>query len=106
VTLLAAAAVAYLIGAIPIGFLVARAFGIDDIRHHGSGNIGATNVQRARGPQHVGGADGAAAVPPDVADPERSPHEVAHRDGADQIRQPRGREQRHDQRSSSGTIAR
>jgi len=40
---------AYVIGAVPIGFLVARAFGIGDIRRHGSGNIGATNVLRAAG---------------------------------------------------------
>jgi acyl phosphate:glycerol-3-phosphate acyltransferase len=40
---------AYLIGAVPIGFLVARAFGLGDIRRHGSGNIGATNVLRTLG---------------------------------------------------------
>ena len=40
---------AYVIGAVPIGFLVARAFGIGDIRHQGSGNIGATNVLRTAG---------------------------------------------------------
>src|SRR5438477_618317 len=40
---------AYVIGAVPVGFLVARAFGIGDIRGHGSGNIGATNVLRAAG---------------------------------------------------------
>ena len=44
-----AVAAAYLLGAVPIGFLVARAFGIDDIRRHGSGNIGATNVLRTAG---------------------------------------------------------
>ena len=45
---------AYLIGAIPIGVLVARGFGTD-IRRHGSGNIGATNVLRSlgRGPALV-----------------------------------------------------
>jgi glycerol-3-phosphate acyltransferase PlsY len=42
-------AVAYLIGAIPVGFFVARAFGIGDIRRHGSGNIGMTNVLRTAG---------------------------------------------------------
>jgi glycerol-3-phosphate acyltransferase PlsY len=42
-------AVAYLVGAIPVGFLVARARGLDDIRRHGSGNIGATNVLRTMG---------------------------------------------------------
>jgi glycerol-3-phosphate acyltransferase PlsY len=41
--------VAYLIGAVPIGWLVARAFGVRDIRRHGSGNIGATNVLRTAG---------------------------------------------------------
>ncbi len=40
---------AYLIGAIPIGFLVARAATGADIRRSGSGNIGATNVLRTLG---------------------------------------------------------
>jgi len=40
---------AYLIGAVPIGYLVGRAFGIADIRRHGSGTIGATNVLRTAG---------------------------------------------------------
>ena len=40
---------AYLVGAVPIGYLVGRAFGIGDIRGHGSGNIGATNVLRTAG---------------------------------------------------------
>jgi acyl phosphate:glycerol-3-phosphate acyltransferase len=40
---------AYLIGAIPIGWLVARALGVGDIRRHGSGTIGATNVLRTLG---------------------------------------------------------
>jgi len=40
---------AYVIGALPVGFLVARVFGIGDIRHHGSGTIGATNVLRTAG---------------------------------------------------------
>ena len=40
---------AYVIGAVPIGFLVARAVGIGDIRRHGSGNIGAANVLRTAG---------------------------------------------------------
>lgn len=39
----------YLLGAIPTGFLVARRCGIADIRQHGSGNIGATNVARVLG---------------------------------------------------------
>ena len=42
-------ALAYLIGAIPVGFLVARLFGGLDIRRSGSGNIGATNVLRTLG---------------------------------------------------------
>jgi acyl-phosphate glycerol 3-phosphate acyltransferase len=41
-------AVAYLIGAVPFGFLVARAKGVN-IFEHGSGNIGATNVGRVLG---------------------------------------------------------
>jgi len=40
----------YLIGAIPVGFLVARAAGGFDIRGKGSGSIGATNVLRTLGP--------------------------------------------------------
>ncbi|HXG47995.1 MAG TPA: glycerol-3-phosphate 1-O-acyltransferase PlsY [Methylomirabilota bacterium] len=42
------AGVAYALGSIPTGFLVARSRGID-IRSVGSGNIGATNVFRALG---------------------------------------------------------
>ena len=44
------ALLAYLIGAIPVGLLVARAAGGVDIRRRGSGNIGATNVLRTLGP--------------------------------------------------------
>jgi len=40
---------AYIVGGIPMGLLVARAKGVD-IRKHGSGNIGATNVARTIGP--------------------------------------------------------
>src|ERR687886_1322686 len=40
---------AYLVGSIPSGLLVARSAGIRDIRQHGSGNIGATNVLRTLG---------------------------------------------------------
>lgn len=39
----------YLFGGIPIGLLVGRARGIDDIRQYGSGNIGASNVLRVIG---------------------------------------------------------
>ncbi len=39
---------AYLVGATPVGFLVARAKGVD-IRTEGSGNVGATNVGRVLG---------------------------------------------------------
>lgn len=38
----------YLVGSIPVGYLLARSKGID-IRDHGSGNIGATNVWRVLG---------------------------------------------------------
>jgi glycerol-3-phosphate acyltransferase PlsY len=49
------ALVAYAIGAVPVGWVVARVFGVVDIRRHGSGNIGATNVLRTvgRGPAIV-----------------------------------------------------
>ena len=43
-----AALVGYLLGSFPTGYLVAKAKGID-IREHGSGNIGATNVLRVLG---------------------------------------------------------
>src|SRR5690242_2362426 len=38
----------YLLGSIPFGYLIAKAKGVD-IRKHGSGNIGATNVFRILG---------------------------------------------------------
>ena len=41
---------AYFLGSIPFGLLVSRIRGID-IRAHGSGNIGATNVWRVLGPR-------------------------------------------------------
>ena len=53
---------AYLIGSIPFSFLVARAFGVRDVRRVGSGNVGATNVLRS-----AGRAAGAVALGLDVA---------------------------------------
>jgi glycerol-3-phosphate acyltransferase PlsY len=41
-----AATVAYLMGSIPFGFILARVFLGTDVRTIGSGNIGATNVMR------------------------------------------------------------
>src|SRR5262249_32820523 len=40
--------VAYLIGALPSGLIMGRAHGVD-LRQHGSGKIGATNVSRVVG---------------------------------------------------------
>ncbi|KNG92594.1 glycerol-3-phosphate 1-O-acyltransferase PlsY [Pseudaestuariivita atlantica] len=40
------AAIGYLLGSVPFGVLVSRAFGLGDLRKVGSGNIGATNVLR------------------------------------------------------------
>lgn len=39
----------YVLGSVPIGFLVARYWGHIDIRQYGSGNIGTTNVFRTLG---------------------------------------------------------
>jgi acyl phosphate:glycerol-3-phosphate acyltransferase len=47
--LLAIAAAAYLLGSIPMGYLLMRIFRRQDIRSQGSGNIGATNVLRIGG---------------------------------------------------------
>lgn len=41
---------AYLLGSIPFSWIVARCYGIPDIRQVGSGNPGATNVWRTAGP--------------------------------------------------------
>jgi acyl-phosphate glycerol 3-phosphate acyltransferase len=75
------AVAAYLVGAVPFGYLVARAKGVDILRQ-GSGNIGATNVGRILGrpfgilvflldfakgalPVYVAGALAPADVPPE-----------------------------------------
>jgi acyl phosphate:glycerol-3-phosphate acyltransferase len=39
----------YLLGAIPTSYLVSRAFANIDLRQHGSGNLGATNLYRVLG---------------------------------------------------------
>jgi len=44
--LLLVAALAYLLGSVPFGIVMARLFGLGDLRAIGSGNIGATNVLR------------------------------------------------------------
>ena len=41
--------VAYLVGSIPFAYLIPRAFAGIDLREHGSGNLGATNVYRILG---------------------------------------------------------
>jgi len=43
------AVAAYLLGSVPIGYLLIRIFRHQDIRQAGSGNIGATNVLRSGG---------------------------------------------------------
>ncbi len=40
---------AYALGSVPFGLLIAGWYGQADIRRHGSGNIGATNVRRTAG---------------------------------------------------------
>ncbi len=46
---LAIAVIAYLLGAIPFGLIISKNLAHVDIRQHGSGNIGATNVFRTLG---------------------------------------------------------
>src|SRR5436853_7892225 len=44
--LLVTAALSYLLGSIPFGYILVRIFRGEDVRLSGSGNIGATNVSR------------------------------------------------------------
>lgn len=46
---LAILVLSYLIGAIPIGWLIVKLFNGTDVRTHGSGRVGGTNVMRAAG---------------------------------------------------------
>jgi glycerol-3-phosphate acyltransferase PlsY len=55
-------AACYLVGSIPFSFLVARYWGVTDVRRVGSGNVGATNVMRS-----AGAVPGALALLLDVA---------------------------------------
>jgi len=45
-TIIIIAALSYLLGSIPFGYLLVRVFRGEDVRQSGSGNIGATNVSR------------------------------------------------------------
>jgi glycerol-3-phosphate acyltransferase PlsY len=40
---------AYLLGSVPFSFVIARLWGVADVRQVGSGNVGATNVMRSAG---------------------------------------------------------
>lgn len=48
-SLTVAALAAYLVGSLPFGLILSKAFGSQDPRNYGSGNIGATNVMRTGG---------------------------------------------------------
>ena len=48
-SLLLLALLGYVLGSIPFSFLIARLFGVEDVRTVGSGNVGATNVMRTAG---------------------------------------------------------
>lgn len=52
IKLLAIALIAYLLGAIPFGLIISKKMAGVDIRKHGSGNIGATNVFRVLGARY------------------------------------------------------
>lgn len=54
VLLIVALIVAYLLGAIPFSLLIGRKVKGIDLRQHGSGNLGATNVYRTLGPAWAG----------------------------------------------------
>jgi glycerol-3-phosphate acyltransferase PlsY len=47
IAIFTAAGVSYLLGSIPFGYILVRAFYGQDVRQTGSGNIGATNVARS-----------------------------------------------------------
>ena len=47
---LVAIVLSYLVGSIPAGYIIGKLFKGTDIRNHGSGNIGFTNVLRVLGP--------------------------------------------------------
>jgi len=50
VTVIGSLVLAYLLGSIPFSFVVAKRLRGIDLREHGSGNLGATNVYRTLGP--------------------------------------------------------